>query len=82
MYLCLIFFKFGTQRLAKGNAHTGNGMVVRSTLQSGEERLFDWLFQIVRNGTFGRFLIADAVENHARSRATQRLVGGGGDNVT
>jgi hypothetical protein len=70
--------------LLESNGKRGDGVVVGSTLVTGEDGEVDGTLKVVQ-GLLARLRVsaADALaeEDHSATRTTERLVGGGGDDV-
>lgn len=47
--LLLVFLVDGLLALPQGNSKGSNGVIVRSTLVSGEDRGVDWTFQVIED---------------------------------
>lgn len=82
--LLLVGLEFGGLGLLESNGESGDGVVVGTTLMAGEDGEVDLVLEVVEGLLAGLGVDgadALAVEDHGTTRATERLVGGGGDNV-
>ena len=79
----LVFHKSGGLGLVKGDGERGDGVVVRSALVAWKDGGVDRVFEAVEFGFTGFRGAAGAftVEDHGTTRATERFMGGGGDDV-
>jgi hypothetical protein len=80
----LVGAEFGGLSLLQGDGESGDGVVVGAALVAGEDGEVNGALKVVegllaRLGVDGADTLAE--EDHGTARATQRLVGGGGDNV-
>lgn len=81
----LVLLELGGLGLLKSNGKSSDGVVVGTTLVAGEDREVDGVLEIVKN------LLASlgvdradttSEEDHGTTGTTERLVGGGGDNIS
>lgn len=84
--LLLVLLELRSLGLLQGDCESSNGVVVRTTLVTGEDGEVDWAFEVVKSLDLLATLhlgLADtlAEEDHGTTGTTERLVGGGGDNV-
>ena len=77
-HLDLVLLERGALSLLEGDGEGGDGVVVGATLECGENGLVDGSLEVKGLTAIG---LGAPVEDHARAGATERLVGGGGDNV-
>lgn len=79
----LVFLVLGSHGLLESNGQGGDGVVVRTALVTREDGEVNLLLKIVEGLLALGIYAADtlAVEDHGTARATERLVGGGSDNV-
>mmetsp|Transcript_9141 Transcript_9141/g.30474 ORF Transcript_9141/g.30474 Transcript_9141/m.30474 type:complete len:236 (+) Transcript_9141:409-1116(+) len=70
--------------LLQCNGESADGVVVRTSLQTGENSLVDSLFIVIHDGLslLVLRLLSLAEEDHGTSRTSERLVGGSGDDVS
>lgn len=83
--LLLVGLELGGLSLLEGDSQSGDGVVVGAALVAGEDGEVDGVLQVVERLLASlRVDGADALaeEDHGTTRATERLVGGGGDNVS
>ncbi len=82
-HLLLVSDVLRTLGLLESSSKSGNGVVVGATLAAREDGEVDLVLQIVVNLLALLILRAEtlSVEDHSTTRATERLVGGGSDNV-
>lgn len=83
--LLLVSLELGGGSLLESNGQGGDGVVVRATLVSREDGEVDGVLEVVESllASLG-INRADALaeEDHGTAGTTERLVGGGGDNVS
>lgn len=82
--LLLVLDKLRGLSLLEGNSQSSDGVVVRTTLVTGEDGEVYGVLKVVENlsaslGVDGSDTSSE--EDHGTTRTTERLVGGGGDNV-
>lgn len=82
--LLLVGLELGGLGLLEGNGESSDGVVVGATLMAGEDGEVDLVLEVVEGllaglGVDGADALAE--EDHGTTGATERLVGGGGDNV-
>lgn len=82
-HLFLVVDEFGTRRLQHRRGDCSDGVVVRTALQAGEDRLVDFRLEIVHCFLAFRVHGSDALpeENDARSRSTESFVRRRADDV-
>lgn len=83
--LLLVFLELRGSCLLEGDGESGNGVVVGTALVAGEDGEVDGAFQVVLDFLSGLGVDtphALSGEDHGTSGATERLVSGGGDNVS
>lgn len=83
--LLLVGLELRGLSLLEGNSQGSDGVVVGATLVTREDREVDRVLQVVEGllaglGVDGADTLAE--EDHGTTRATEGLVGGGGDNVS
>lgn len=83
--LLLVGLELGGLSLLEGNSQGSDGVVVGATLVTREDREVDGVLKVVEGllaglGVDGADTLAE--EDHGTTRATEGLVGGGGDNVS
>lgn len=83
--LLLVGLELGGLSLLESNGQGGDGVIMRSTLMAGEDGEVDGALKVIE-GLLASFGIdrADtlAEEDHCAARATERLVGGGSDDIS
>lgn len=82
--LLLVGLEVGASSLLQGNSQSSDGVVVRTTLVTGENGEVDRVLEVVEGLLAGLGIDgADALaeEDHSTTGTTERLVGGGCDNV-
>lgn len=82
--LLLVSLEVGSSSLLQGNSKSSDGVVVRATLVTGEDGEVDGVLEVVESllaslGVNGADTLAE--EDHSTTGTTERLVGGGGDNI-
>lgn len=82
--LLLVGLEVGAGSLLQGNSQSSDGVVVRATLVTGEDGEVDGVLEVVEGllaglGIDGADTLAE--EDHGTAGTTERLVGGGCDNV-
>ena len=82
--LLLVLLESGVVGLLERDGQSGDGVVVGTTLVTGEDGEVDGSFKIVQDLLAGLGVGAAhtlAEEDHGTTGSTERLVGGGGDDV-
>ena len=82
--LLLVLPELGAVGLFEGDRKSGDGVVVRATLVTGEDGEVDGAFKVIHDVLAGLGVgVADtlAEEDHGTTGATERLVGGGGHDI-
>lgn len=82
--LFLVLLELGGIDLLEGNSQSSDGVVVRTTLVTGEDRKVDWVLEVVHD-LLARLISASdslAEEDHGSTGSTERLVGRGSDNIS
>lgn len=82
--LLLVGLEVGAGSLLQGNSQSGDGVVVGTTLVTREDGEVDGVLEVVEGllaslGVDGADTLAE--EDHGATRTTERLVGGGGDDI-
>jgi hypothetical protein len=83
-HLLLVLLELRSSSVLEGNRESGDGVVVRTTLVSREDREVDGTLKVIEDVLAGLGVgVADtlAEEDHGTTGTTERLVGGGGDNI-
>mmetsp|Transcript_47617 Transcript_47617/g.92964 ORF Transcript_47617/g.92964 Transcript_47617/m.92964 type:complete len:216 (-) Transcript_47617:848-1495(-) len=82
-HLLLVVLKFLGVGLFEACGQGTDGVVVRSALEAREHGEVDFLLQIVHDGLslFGGAFLSLAEKDHGAAGPTERLVGGGGNDV-
>lgn len=83
--LLLVGLEVGAGSLLQGNSESSDGVVVGTALVTGEDREVDGVLEVVEGllaglGVDGADALAE--EDHGTTRATEGLVGGGGDDIS
>lgn len=83
--LLLVGLELGSLSLLEGDSQSGDGVVVGAALVAGEDGEVNGVLQVIERllaglGVDGADTLAE--EDHGTTGATERLVGGGGDNVS
>ena len=83
-HLLLVLLELGGSSLLEGDSKGGDGVVVGTALVAGEDGEVDPVLQVIERllaslGVNGPDALAE--EDHGTARATERLVGGGGDDI-
>lgn len=81
--LLLVLLELGSVGLLQSNGESGDGVVVGAALVTGEDGEVDGTLKVVHDLLASLVGAADtlAEEDHGTSGATQRLVGGGGNDI-
>jgi len=81
--LLLVLLELRSVGLLEGDGQSGDGVVVGTTLVTGEDGEVDRTLEVVHDVLAGLVLAADtlAEEDHGTTGAAEGLVGGGGDNI-
>ena len=83
--LSLVGLEFRSVCLLEGNSKSSDGVVVRTTLVTGEDGEVDGTLKVV-HGVLASLGVSAAhtltEEDHGTTGTTERLVGGGGDNIS
>jgi hypothetical protein len=81
--LLLVLLELRGVDLLEGNSESGDGVVVGTTLVTGEDGEVDGTLKVVHDVLAGLVLATDtlAEEDHGTTGTTKGLVSGGGDNI-